>query len=506
MTRQEIYDRIRELGSKDAFVLAEMKRLGFWTNNQPTVPDQLITQEADLYRQLNELLDKQRRYDNRKAILAEMRQARMAEAKKKRIDTKERREARLQERAEAWKIKRTTDISFLGEGVSAGLQPGPANPDRLTEFGLPHFESTLALAQAMNLTLSELRFLTFHRAVSTVSHYKRFYLPKKSGGKRLISAPMPRLKNAQYWVLEHVLNRVQPTEHAHGFVTDRSILTNAQPHLSQSVVINADLKDFFPTINYPRVKGLLVKLGYAESIATILALLCTESETDAVTLDGQTYYVANGERVLPQGAPTSPALTNLIGYRLDRRLRSMADTFGFAYTRYADDLTFSASGEAAGRVGQVLWAMRKIIDSEGFVLHPDKLTIMRRGRQQRVTGIIVNEKPGVDRATLRKFRALLHQIGHSGWVGKSWGNSAPDADLRNVVTGYANFVMMVKPEQGRELRQTIDTLLGRASSQTSSQPMPEPTRVPSSEPTPGPSTESPKNQPSADYKDWWDVL
>jgi RNA-directed DNA polymerase len=490
MTRQEIYDRVRALGSRDAYVLLEMKRLGYWTDtDQPREAAEVIEREAALQRELNDLLTQQRRYESRQKMLADMRQARMADAKKRREETKQRQEQKRQERAKAWQERQREQITYLGEGVSGGLSNGTGDAEKLARFGLPQFESPLALAQAMDMTLGRLRFLTFSRKVAKISHYKRFQLPKKSGGKRTISAPMPLLKNAQYWVLEHILSKIQPTEYAHGFVPERSIVTNARPHVGQEVVVNLDLKDFFPTITFRRVKGLFEALGYAETLATILALLCTEPNTDLVQLDGQLYHVAKGERTLPQGAPTSPALTNLLAYRLDRRLRGVADKFGFAYTRYADDLTFSASGEAAGRVGQLLWGVRQVIENEGFVVHPDKLSVMRKGNQQRVTGIVVNDQPGIDRATLRKFRALLHQIGQSGWEGKQWGKG----EIHNAVMGYANFVAMVKPEQGLALRQRVAELMGR--------PLPRPKSVPDVSETP---PAKPTPPPVSD--DWWNVL
>lgn len=504
MTRQEIYDRIRELGTKDAFVLAEMKRLGFWNAEQPTVESSLIEQEAILQRQLNELLDKQQRYHNRQAMLAEMRKSRMAAARQRREETKQRREELRTQRAESWQKKKDAELVYLGEEVSHGLTGGLADTDRLSRFGLPQFDSALALAQAMGLPMSELRFLAFHRAVSTVTHYKSFYLPKKAGGKRLISAPMPRLKKAQHWVLEHILQKITPTDQAHGFITGRSIVSNAQPHVGQDVVINVDLKDFFPTIDFPRVKGLFRALGYTEGLSTLFALLCTELPTDAVGLDGRTYYVATGERRLPQGAPTSPAISNLIAYRLDRRLQGMATHFGYVYSRYADDLTFSASGAASQQVEQVLWAVKQIVGSENFTVHPDKISIMRKGGQQRVTGIVVNDKPSVDRTTLRRFRALLHQISITGWSGKSWGSasSSVPADIRNVVLGYANFVAMVKPEQGRALRMQINTLLDR--SETSAGEVS--SETPTVTPEPAPSTITQLPTLLAQDKDWWDVL
>ena len=143
-------------------------------------------------------------------------------------------------------------------------------------------------------------------------HYHRYEIAKKTGGVRCISAPKPALAAAQRWVLDQILRRLEPEPQAHGFVPGRSIVTNAAPHAGKAVVCNLDLKDFFPSITFRRVKGLFRKLGYGEHVATLLALLCTEPPRVPVELDGKTYHVALGARVLPQGACTSPAITNAL--------------------------------------------------------------------------------------------------------------------------------------------------------------------------------------------------
>src|SRR4029077_457180 len=141
-----------------------------------------------------------------------------------------------------------------------------------------------------------------------------------------------------------------------------SILSNAAAHANPKLVVKMDIKDFFPTITLPRVKGVFRKAGYREQVATLLALLCTESPREIVTHEGQTYYVALGPRCLPQGAPTSPALTNTLCLRLDRRLARLAGKLGFRYTRHGDDLTFSLPANHAGEpgIGTLLGLVRRI--------------------------------------------------------------------------------------------------------------------------------------------------
>jgi RNA-directed DNA polymerase len=457
LTRQQIYDRIRET-SKEEYILAEMKRLGFWkaADGIPKLSETLITQKGELRRELNTLVEKQRKYQDKERLLQEMRKKRMKEALERREETKKRRQAEREARAARWEAIKASEIIYLGEGVSAGLAHKETNKEQLAQNQLPYFESVEELAKAMDISMGELRFLSFSRKTSKVNHYKQFYLPKKSGGKRLISAPMPRLKNLQYWILNNILYKKEVHEAAQGFVPERSIITNAQKHTGKAVVINMDMKDFFPSISYKRVKGLFKALGYSEQISTILALVCTEAEVDPVILDGERYFVAKGERKLPQGAPTSPAITNLICHRLDRRFEGMAKKMGWTYSRYADDI--SLSSDSTADINRILWQAKLIIEDEGFELHPSKLKVMRKGSQQEVTGLVVNERPNVSRKTLKNFRSVLHKIEQNGIKGLSWGNGF----ILLTIQGYANYIKMVNPEKGEKFVQQVANILAKA--------------------------------------------
>ncbi len=457
--RQELYDQIRQ-SSKEEVILNEMIRLGFWKegDGQTSVSEEWVRKKGELTRELNELVQRQRKYADKEAMLKEVRAQRMKEAKARREETKQRREQQRQEKAARWREAKETDLVYLGENVSGGLSSKDSELEKLAAWNLPQLQTVTDLASAMAVPIGQLRFLAFHREVGKLTHYRRFYLKKKSGGQRLISAPMPRLKSAQHWILENILVKVPVHDAAHGFVRERSIVSNAQHHVGKEVVINMDLRDFFPSIIYPRVKGVFRKLGYSEQLATVLGLICTEPEMDELELDGETYYVATSERHLPQGAPTSPAVTNLLCYRLDKRLTGMAQSLGFTYSRYADDLTFSASGEPAKNgVKKLLWRTRSILESEGLVLHPDKLRIMRKGQRQEVTGITVNEKLSVPRKEMKRFRALLHHLEKDGLQGKHWRGAG--THLLAAVRGYANFMRMVDPERAAPYVEKVDKLL-----------------------------------------------
>jgi hypothetical protein len=250
-------------------------------------------------------------------------------------------------RALANEARRFGTIGFLGNAIHWDELKGGDDFDlkdraqRAERNGLPPWETARELAAAMDLSLSELRWLTFHREVDSGSHYRTWTVPKRTGGERTITAPMPKLKALQRWALEHYFEKLPVHSAAHGFLPARSVLTNALAHVGADVVVKLDVKDFFPTISWKRVKGLLRKAGVSEQVATLLALLCTEAPRQLVEFREQTLYVATGQRCLPQGAPTSPAITNALCLRMDQRLSALARSLGCTYTRYADDLTFS---------------------------------------------------------------------------------------------------------------------------------------------------------------------
>ena len=455
-TRQELYDRIRQTG-KGEFILEEMIRYGFWPaeGEIPEDPADEIRRRGEIQRELEKLRQENRNLHNEKQLRKQMLQQRLAESRRKRQETKERRERERQERAEAWKITKQQDIVYLGEDVSAGLNYTECDRPRLESYNLPICGTASEIAAAMGITVGQLRFLAFSRKTSTISHYIRFKIPKKTGGERLISAPMPRLKRSQHWILVNILEKLELHDAAHGFRPNRSIVSNAQPHVAADVIINFDLKNFFPSISYKRVKGLFHSFGYSEAAATIFALLCTEPTTEEVELDGKTYYVALTERHLPQGSPASPAISNLLCRRLDRRLTGMAEHLNFVYTRYADDLTFSASGDSLDHICNILRRTESIVTHEGFTINEQKTRILRKSRQQEVTGVVVNSKLNICNKTLKRFRATLYQIEKDGLEGKHWGNSP---DLIAAIQGFANFVAMVNPEKGAEFLEQLERI------------------------------------------------
>jgi len=364
---------------------------------------------------------------------------------------------RKQRRADEIAHRKATDIVFLGRGVSAGLADRQSDLVKLTEAALPRLSTPAELAGALGISVSRLRWLAYHNEAATFIHYAQFEVPKKSGGTRTLSAPHLPLAQAQQWILQEILRKLPVEEPAHGFVAGRSILTNARPHCGRSVVLNMDLEGFFPSIGFPRVRSVFRRLGYSPAVATILALLCTECPRRAVTYDGVLYYVATGPRGLPQGACTSPGLSNQVARRLDRRFGGLARKLSVTYTRYADDLTFSGDDALETRVGYLMARVRHIAQDEGFAVNEGKSRVLRRAAAQTVTGLVVNDRPGVRRAEVRKLRAILHRARTEGLERQ---NREGRENYLAWLQGKIAFVTMARPEVGLKLKAELDVLLG----------------------------------------------
>jgi retron-type reverse transcriptase len=453
--KARLYKEIVEQTS-DEQLLERMRLLGFWPENQGLPQDPLA--EVRERERLEEEMARLRREnavvrDPEKA-LNEERKRRWEESKQRRADAKARRIAEEIRRRNAWNKRRAATLVHSGEGVSGGLEQRTSNVDALEELGLPVLHSGEDVAKAMGIALSSLRWLTYHRKSATLVHYHRYSVAKKTGGVRFISAPKPALKKAQRWIFEKILGWLETEPQAHGFVSDHSIVTNATSHVGKAVVINLDLKDFFPSITFRRVKGLFRKLGYSEHVATVFALLCTEPPRVAAELDGKVYHVALGARVLPQGACTSPAITNALCRRLDRRLAGLAKKHGFTYTRYADDLTFS--GDNTKPVGRLLRSVRSIVTGEGLVEHPRKTRVMRRSNRQEVTGLTVNAKPAISRKEMRQLRAILHNAAKHGLESQNRDNRP---NFAAYLRGRVEFACMVDPAKASALRVSLGKAL-----------------------------------------------
>lgn len=228
------------------------------------------------------------------------------------------------------------------------------------------------------------------RAMKAV--YREFRIPKRSGGTRLIAAPAAELKAIQRRIAARLLARLPVHPSCAGFRRGCSIVHNARPHVGRAIVVRMDLKEFFNSTSARRVEHYFRAIGWNRDASALLTNVCTN---------------AGG---LPQGAPTSPALSNVVNFRLDARLDALARSVGAAYTRYADDLTFSFPSEESEATQRVIRGTKYVVEEEGYALHTrKKLHIRRRHDQQRVTGLVVNERVALPRRTRRWLRAVEHR-------------------------------------------------------------------------------------------------
>lgn len=294
------------------------------------------------------------------------------------------------------------------------------------------------------------------RGEARVEHYHHRFVPK-ANGNRLLEIPKPRMKALQRRVLAGLLAPLPLHDACEGFVRGRSARTHAAHHTGRELVVRVDLADFFVSIARPRVRGFFATLGYPDGIARRLAALCTHAVPCSVLASApgvpdaerSARWVTFAEPNLPQGAPTSPTLANLLAHRLDLRLTGLAERFGFVYSRYADDLTFSGSTMPAPTRARLLARIHAIVRDEGFAVNPAKTRAMGAHERQRVTGIVVNQRTTVPRREREALEAVLYNCVRHGPESQ---NRTGVADFRAYLAGRVGWVEHVDARHGAELR------------------------------------------------------
>lgn len=286
--------------------------------------------------------------------------------------------------------------------------------------------------------------------------YRKFEVPKKSGGARLILAPRAGLLILQRKLLQLLSSAYSPTAAAHAFVADKSVLSNAQNHAGRRWVLNLDLEDFFTSITFPRVRGALLAKPFqcSNDVATAIAqLCCTPAAYPLPAADGAVSVRVPGH--LPQGAPTSPLLSNIVCAGLDGKLIQFARGKKVRYTRYADDLSFSGNHMRPPRQfydfeqGQVGTELAKLITASGFSLNANKTRLALRSSRQVVTGVVVNRVPNVTREYHRKIRLALrtwenHGESVSEKIYRSIFKLEPGTSFRHSLSSRIGYLSWVK--------------------------------------------------------------
>ncbi len=292
--------------------------------------------------------------------------------------------------------------------------------------------------------------------------YKTFQIRKKSGSLRTIHAPNNGLK-AILKCINYILQSIHtPHKNAFGFVPNKSIVDNARKHEDQNYVYNLDLKDFFPSVDQARVRGrLLVAPFHLDSsperikLASILAILCCHHMDVERWDETAQKWETKKLNVLPQGAPTSPTITNMICERLDIRLTKLAAEYNCKYSRYADDITFSSMHNVYQKDGTFITKINDIIASERFHIQETKTRLQKSGYRQEVTGLTVNEKVNVDSRYIKELRHWLYMWERYGYdkatalfmvkYTKNKGHiKQGNPKLENVIWGKLEYLKMVK--------------------------------------------------------------
>lgn len=326
---------------------------------------------------------------------------------------------------------------FTEEVISAGLLWAAKQLQTSSSFEKIFLELSSFFGLRHGMTL---RWLLSHRmreeaAGTKFDHlYTKHEIPKKSGKMRVISAPVTGLKRIQKCIAVKLLDPLGAHEAAFGFVAGRSIVGNAKMHAGKPLVVNADVRNCFPSVRWPLVRAALIR-----DLSDRLSPLSISFLVDLCTAEG----------VLPVGAPTSPAILNRVLLKTDQILSQQAALRSCSYSRYADDLTFSG-GEAAV---SLLGVARGVLGRIGLELDPKKTNIFRRGRRQMCTGLVVNDRVNVPRKIRRKIRAAVHAFEQARPLAWDAASMSPSG-----LRGRLEFMKMVAPETAAPLIKRMEAV------------------------------------------------
>lgn len=269
--------------------------------------------------------------------------------------------------------------------------------------------------------------------------YRVFEISKKSGGKRQIAEPLPSLKEIQKWILHNVLVKMEVSPYAKAYIKGKSIKDNVRFHRNQEMVLSLDIHDFFGSLSSKLVYEKFVEVGYNEDVAMMFTGLCC----------------LNGS--LPQGAPTSAMLSNVLMKPFDDAIAAYTVKRKIRYTRYADDMTFSGVFDCVDLIRYVRGNLKLL----NLKLNKDKTRLRKQGQQQEVTGVVVNHHPQMSKKTRKEIRKNIHYIkkygveSHLEHIGENRQNYLQH--LQGVI-GYALFINP-KDKELREYRDYLRELL-----------------------------------------------
>lgn len=312
--------------------------------------------------------------------------------------------------------KKALEQGYSAENIDKCLRY--AEP--LLQRGLPIIYNTTHFSALVGYNKTYINRATIYSSY----FYRRFSIKKRNGGIRRIEEPLPSLKQIQRWILDNILEKVEISPFAKAYRRKGGLKENVRFHTNQESVLNIDIKDFFPSIHLRNVEHIFKNLGYSDLISNLLAKLCTRNT------------------LLPQGAPTSPYLSNIFLKEFDNEISKYCIENKIKYTRYADDLTFSGSFNE----GSLLNLVAEKTTLLGLDLNHTKTRISKKNSRQQVTGIVVNEKAQVPSFTRKKIRQDLYYIKQKGIVDHKKFRGIKKSNYLSHLLGKVNFVLTFSPD------------------------------------------------------------
>ncbi len=371
-------------------------------------------------------------------------------------------------------MKRWNPNLFAREGVAAGydeayVQALVVAGRKIDAIDLPVIYSLAHLAR-----LAHVRYRDLHAVVSRVESagdfpYRNFTIRKRSGGRRWISVPAPTLLAAQTWIAQRVLRHVPVHAAAYGYVHKKSLplLSNAQKHIGASWLLHMDVKDFFSNISEVQVFRVFKELQYPDLLAFELARLCTRvtprrkgTRWVRKEVSGVESYRSKLIGSLPQGAPTSPALSNLVCRSLDAEIETLARSHNATYTRYADDLCFSLVKADRGLILAIKREVASVLHRHGLSCNSKKTRVVPPGARKVVTGVVINgDRPSIPRELRDRIRMHLYYCRTRGIPAHCERKGFFSVlGFRNHLRGLIQYVGSIDSRLGNEFKAEFDSL------------------------------------------------
>ena len=315
------------------------------------------------------------------------------------------------------------------------------NIERLKIYQLPVIKTVNQLVDILEITEKQEKIF-FYKELRKKYLYRTVNIPKRTGGVRQLEIPVDSLKIIQKCINNVILNKFKMSNEANAYIKKRSIVTNAIPHVGAKTIIKIDIKDFFPSITFQHVYGQFKYFGYGDNVSKYLALLCVD-----------------GNLKLPQGAPTSPTISNLISVFMDSRISGFCKINNYSYTRYADDITISSKTKLQKNIIYSIKNFIKFIFGKfGFTLNESKFKYFYNGSKLQVTGIVVNNKLSVPKEKIREIENAIRYIGKYGLQDHMEHLNIEKNNYIGHLYGLVYYIKMIDVEKGEVYLKQLNEL------------------------------------------------